>query len=378
MPALGEVDCAPDFENNESLCVVIENKMGADESQAESGETQLERYYKAVNESPYRDATNQVFIYLTPNGKKPLLVEGSKEPKHHKKWVPVSYEQLIEVLGEALSELESRQPRHVGDTRKLIEDFIADMKKKTARDEYEADIRKEFEKSESQINALLADLEASTDRSVVAEFDEKFSADRRKAKLTLEAIQDVLSKGKQDHTKNPVSQKLIRMIFNELTAESHKLPTNNASQFGSEPNNQRTRPINRDNRSYELPGLTDVRLAGGPGQGLYLHYGETGWTIYVSADREGKFPDPRPHFYWPKSKEGPLKGLYKGQPPVTTVPNAITQRNLSDVTLLDNNETLAEYARRFVEELDAALILRQKDGLDKDLLEAVEGSEAEG
>ena len=245
--------------------ILIELKMGSNVHSC-----QLKKYADYADEK-YSDYEG-LLLFLTPNGGE------AKEKEWDTRWTCVKYEDLNDPLHELIGDIYKRDQPNCDHTRKLIHDFLYDMKRYASKEQFKDMVsKKELTDDEyASLENVIIQIQQETSASYKENFLKRIDDDRRG----------------QNHDPLEEGQLLIRKIFNEI-AESKNgkdaIPVNNSDNFGEETDEQRSSVANKD---YQKLGIRAIRLKTGKGQGLEVYLKDDLKThIYMSVDCYNIFPN---------------------------------------------------------------------------------------
>ena len=109
--------------------LTIEHKTHSKEGRLSNGLLQRQGYFQITNEKFSPSLYDNYFIYLTPSGERPFTPSKLEDLNEFASWVYISYEQVWDILEEALSLLEEQDNQNsFEDSKFVIRQYIADLK----------------------------------------------------------------------------------------------------------------------------------------------------------------------------------------------------------------------------------------------------------
>lgn len=223
------------------------------------------------------------FIYLTPFGEDSPL----DEKEWDKRWEHMSYDELDEPLEKVLYEAKQNDDKFYFHTKKIIEDFQFDLKRKTM------DIK--FRKAAHELLQIITIAELEDD--FAGEISECFLANKELIDSFFKKVKSCAMK--QNKTPSQEGQELIRRLFNYFA--NGNISVDSPENFGNE--SKEERESNAIIPELNALGVVRSRITSGKGQGLWLHFShdEKFPSIYMSTGNKKEkslFPNDGIWYYY--------------------------------------------------------------------------------
>lgn len=269
-------------DTSQNICLAIELKQYAKEGKTKDDESQLNKYKRLLEERIVQNnlAIQPYYIYLTP----------TKDEPSNKHWQPVSYQELITIIQQVLTEyLEVLDNAYVEHSKKIIADFKDDLQRTL---DY-------LHKNHKEITAMLTDrereltlalaeeIEHETEAKYLAELEVHNTENDSDIHNLILIIKDYITAQRQNHNPNDAIRILIRKMYNYLSADK-QLAIDKLENYGV---GQCISPIKAALIDKYNLGYNRVETTSRKGQGLYLHHKDHKQRIYLSGDAYGNFPN---------------------------------------------------------------------------------------
>lgn len=263
---------------SQKICLAIELKQHAKEGQTSGGISQLDKYELIVEKLSKRKELKAHYIFLTP----------LKETPTNKKWHPLGYEELIDLIDEVNNEyILKSNSLYIKHTQKIIMDFRDELQR--TLDIYKKDnsyISKELSLEEKEFTFLLAkEIREDTDSKHMDTLMKVNKEEDLNIKELIFLVEDHLYV--QDHSPNDEVKILIRKIYNYLS-EDKVLEAVPPKEYGV----KETKTILKAHllNSYGIE-FVKMQLTQGKGQGINMYTKDNKYRIYLSGDKDGSFPN---------------------------------------------------------------------------------------
>lgn len=263
------------------MCLAIEVKQYAKEGKSTGGfDSQLDKYEALIAEriSKREEEIQPYYIYLTP----------LKEEPSNKKWHPVSYQALIDIINEVYAEhLIESEDIYAIDTKKIISDFKDDLQRSLDYLKKDHDyINKTLTDEEKSLTLILAEeIEHGSDSKHLDKLMEINQDEDLEMTDLIHIIKDYIFV--QNHSPNEGVRIFIRKIYNYLSGDKI-LDTNLDTTYTAKETVTSLKQAHID--SYDIEFAT-VELTRGKGQGMFISNKNNTHRIYLSGDTYGKFPN---------------------------------------------------------------------------------------
>lgn len=333
-------------DREQKVCIAIEVKQYAEEGMREGGKSQLDDYEKVVDNLEKNEGLKPYYAFLTP----------LKEESTRENWLPVGYDSFIDIIDEVYEEyLLTSTHQYVEEIKLILLDF---------RDELQRSMELINEANAAYINNKLSDeekkytnqLARAIESDVNSTLWEELVNENDDDSLQLEAIilltRDYLHT--QDKTPNEEVRILMRKIYNYLSGDK-VLDLDLETSYKVKETETKLKP-----ELIEAHGLdfTNLRLTRGKGQGMHIYHKDGNYSIYMSGDTHGAFPNDFIHLLPipnPDKLRVDADRVAKGQFILNN--NTILQDEITDKAgnVITFDELMEEYVLPAMEELNGRI-----------------------
>jgi len=279
-----------DYEND--VFLAIELKQYAKEGKRNSGKSQLV-HYDDVLQHLASENTQVHRIFLTP----------AKDHATREEWVPVGYEQFIEIMRRVLEEaLADPSIPYREETVKILKDFKDELQRiYYIKNRDPRKIRQPFTPEERKFTRqLVTEINGEAERKHIDELIKENDGKIENMETLLLFIGRFIHT--QDHTTSEESMILMRKIYNYFTA-GEQLPLDVSMEL---PEEKRISKLDREITDEHELRLETLELTS-TGQGIHMRPNDTNYRIYFSSNGKGEFPGAYIHLGYMKGDKEKIK-----------------------------------------------------------------------